>query len=189
MTPGEAALRNAPAAFTPASAAFRLATSASGAAGSRNRDRAGAGRRLAARAAGIAEHPLRQVRELRQVLIDEGVAGAGETGQPVLDIGRVARLRHLAVVDEVDAGLDLFLHHLGDGGADPRRRAPRGRPARLPPWRTSSGSGRPAAAGCRYGSSETAPPDAIFRSAFRKLILENTSSRRKPGPPFSGTGR
>jgi hypothetical protein len=34
MTPGEAALRNAPAAFTPASAAFRLSMSASGAAGS-----------------------------------------------------------------------------------------------------------------------------------------------------------
>src|SRR5271169_1672487 len=34
MTPGEAALRNAPAAFTPARAAFRLSMSASGAAGS-----------------------------------------------------------------------------------------------------------------------------------------------------------
>ena len=76
-------------------------------------DRRVAGRRLAARAAGIAEHALFQQRELGQVLIDEGVAGAAEAVEPVLDVGGVARLRHLAVIDQVDAGRRLFLHHLG----------------------------------------------------------------------------
>src|SRR6516165_12298250 len=84
-------------------------------------DRAGAGGRSAPRSAGIAEHPLRQVRELGQVLIDKGIAAAAETGQPVLDVGGVARFRHLAIVDEIDTCLDLLLHHLGDGGADPCR--------------------------------------------------------------------
>jgi hypothetical protein len=51
----------------------------------------------------------------------ESIAASGETGQPVLDVGGVARLRHLAVVDEIDARVDLFLYHLGNGRADPGR--------------------------------------------------------------------
>jgi len=86
-----------------------------------HRDRRVAGRRLAPRAAGIAEYAALQAREIGEVLIDEGVAAAAETVEPVLDVGRVARLRHFAVVDQIDAGLGLFAYHLGDRIADARR--------------------------------------------------------------------
>ena len=62
-----------------------------------------------------------QLGETGQVLVDEGIAGAAEAGEPILDVGGIARLRHLAVVDEVDAGLGLLLHHLGDRRAHARR--------------------------------------------------------------------
>ncbi len=143
------------AAFTCASAALRLSTSVARRLRIAHADRRVAGRRLAPRAAGIAEHPLRELREVGEVLVDEGVAGAAEAVEPVLDVGGVARLRQFAVVDEVDAGIGLLLDHLGDGRAHPLRPARRDRPARLPPWRTSSGSGRPAAAGCRCAWSES----------------------------------
>ena len=55
-----------------------------------------------------------------EVLIDEGVAGAAEAVEPVLDVGGVARLRHFAVVDEVDAGIGLLPDHLGDRRAHAR---------------------------------------------------------------------
>ena len=83
-------------------------------------DRSVAGRRLAPRAAGIAEHALRELRKLGEVLVDEGVAGAAEAVEPVLDVGRVARLRHFAVVDQVDAGLGLLADHLCDRRAHAR---------------------------------------------------------------------
>ena len=83
-------------------------------------DRRVAGRRLAARAARIAEHALLQPREIGEVLVDEGVAGAAETVEPVLDVGGIARLRHFPVIDEVDAGRRLLLHHLRHGGAHAR---------------------------------------------------------------------
>ena len=112
-TPGEAALRNPPADVTPASAALRLSTSVRAACGSRTLIGALQAGRLAARAAGIAEHALRQAREFGEVLVDEGVAGAAEAVQAVLDVGGVARLRQFAVVDEIDAGLGLLADHLG----------------------------------------------------------------------------
>ena len=84
-------------------------------------DRSVAGRRLAARSAGIAEHALGEIGEVGEILVHEGVAGAAEAGEPVLDVGGIARLRHLAVVDEIDAGLDLLAHHLGDRRAHARR--------------------------------------------------------------------
>ena len=77
-----------------------------------HRDRRVAGGGLAARAPGIAEHALGEVREIDEVLIDEGVAGAAEAREPIFHIGGVARLRHFAVVDVVDAGVGLLLHHL-----------------------------------------------------------------------------
>src|SRR5690242_3222143 len=43
---------------------------------------------------------------------------AAETGQAVLDIGGVARLADLAVVDDVDAGVDLPAHRLVDGATN-----------------------------------------------------------------------
>ena len=84
-------------------------------------DRPGAGRRLAPRASGVAEHALREPRELRQILIDKGVAGPAKAGHPVFDIGGIARFRHLAVIDQVDAGIGLLLDDLGNRFADARR--------------------------------------------------------------------
>jgi hypothetical protein len=55
----------------------------------------------------IAKDAFRQGGEVRQVLIDERVAGAAESGKPILDVGGIARLRHLAVIDDVDAGFPL----------------------------------------------------------------------------------
>src|SRR5207302_7945570 len=85
-----------------------------------HRDRRIAGRRLAPRAAWIAEHALLQLREVREVLIDEGVAGAAETREAILDVSRVARLREFAVIDHVDAGIRLLSHDLAHGGAHAR---------------------------------------------------------------------
>ena len=84
-------------------------------------DRAVAGRRLAARAARVTEHALGELRELGEVLVDEGVAGAAEAVEAVFDVRGVAWLRHLAVVDEVDAGRHLPAHHLGHCRAYPGR--------------------------------------------------------------------
>ena len=50
------------------------------------------------------------------------MALAAEPVEPVLDVGGVARLRHLAVVDDVDTGIGLVTddigHRLGDTGAE-----------------------------------------------------------------------
>jgi hypothetical protein len=54
---------------------------------------------LAPRPAGIAEHALRQIGKVYQVLINEGVSGSSKTRKPILDVGRVTRLRHFAVTD------------------------------------------------------------------------------------------
>src|SRR4029077_13680045 len=40
---------------------------------------------------------------------------AGKPGQPVGDIGRVTRLRHLAVIDDVDARLGLAADDVENG--------------------------------------------------------------------------
>jgi hypothetical protein len=46
------------------------------------------------------------------------MARASESVQPILDIGGVARLAHLAVVDDGHACRDLLSHGQGDGGED-----------------------------------------------------------------------
>ena len=79
-----------------------------------DRDRRVARGRLAPRSSRIAEHPLRQAREIREVLVDERVALAAESAQSILDVRRVTRLAHLAVVDHVDARFGLLLHDLLD---------------------------------------------------------------------------
>jgi hypothetical protein len=84
-------------------------------------DRRVAGRRLSTRASRIAEHALLQVGEVCQVLVDEGVADAAESTQSILDVRRVARFAHLAVVDHVDAGLCLLANHVLDRRCDPLR--------------------------------------------------------------------
>jgi len=78
-------------------------------------DRRVAGWRLAAGAAGVAENALFQAREIGKVLIDERVAGSAKSVEPILDIRGVARLRHFAVVDQVNARLGLLLHDFGHG--------------------------------------------------------------------------
>src|SRR5512133_3182188 len=44
-----------------------------------------------------------------------------ETAQAFINVGDEARLAELAVVDDVDAEIDLLAHDLGDRGAQPRR--------------------------------------------------------------------
>ena len=84
-------------------------------------DRPRAGRRPAPRAAGIAEHPPRQLGKLGEILVDERVALAAEAVQAVLDVRRIARLAHLAVVNDVEPALDLSLHDLVDRSTHARR--------------------------------------------------------------------
>ena len=116
-------------------------------------DRAGAGRRLPARPARIAEHPLGHLREVHQVAVLERLARAAEPVQAVLDVGGVARLAQLAVVDD-----GRCRRRSACGRPPPPRRecarpARARRPARLLPARTSCGSGRPGEGGCRCGWS------------------------------------
>ena len=102
-------------------------------------DRRVAGGRLAARAARIAEHAFFQAREVGKILVHERIARAAESVEPVLDVGGVARLRQLAVIDQVDAGIGLLA---GRFRPPPRARAwqvPLDRRVRLLPWRTSCG--------------------------------------------------
>ena len=116
-----------------------------------NGDRPVAGRRLAACAARIAEDAPCQLGKFDQILIDEAVAGAAEAGQPVLDVGGIGRLAHLAVIDDIDSGGDLFADDIVDRGGNARLQRAAFRPARPLPWRTWSAPDRPGAAGCRYG--------------------------------------
>ena len=88
-------------------------------------DRRVARRRLPARAPGVAEHALGEVGEADEILVDERVAGAAEAGEAILDVGRVARLAHLAVVDDVHARLGLLADDLLDGGRDATRQRSR----------------------------------------------------------------
>ena len=64
-------------------------------------------------------------RKLLEVGEREAVARAAEAVEPLQHIGGVARLRHFAVVDDVDAGLDLLArrleHRLGDPALERRR--------------------------------------------------------------------
>src|SRR5690606_6407349 len=75
-------------------------------------DRRGARRRLAPRAAGVAEHPRLGAGELLEVLELVLSGLAAEARQAVLDVSRVARLRHLAVTDHADPGLLLPVDHV-----------------------------------------------------------------------------
>ena len=83
-------------------------------------DRRIARRGFPARAARVAEHALGEVRKFDEVLVDEGVARTAESAEAVLDVGGVARLRHLAVVDDVHARSGLLLHDFLHRGADAR---------------------------------------------------------------------
>src|SRR5207253_8651043 len=56
-----------------------------------------------------------------EVRVRRRLAFAAEAVQPILDVGCVAWLRHLAVVDDVDAGGGLARDDLRDGVTDARR--------------------------------------------------------------------
>ena len=75
---------------------------------------------LAPGAAGIAEHAPRQFGEIDEILVGERMALAAKARKPVLDVGRVARLRDLAVIDDIDPGRGLLLDDFGDGSPDAR---------------------------------------------------------------------
>ena len=59
-----------------------------------------------------------EAREILQVGGSPSRGIAGEPGDPVLDVGGVADLGHLAVGDQIDAGLDLAPDCLVDAGPD-----------------------------------------------------------------------
>jgi hypothetical protein len=86
-----------------------------------NADRGITRRCLAAGTARIAENAFFEPREIRQILIDEGITGAAEPVEPVLDVGGVARLRHFSIVDQIDARIGLFSDDLGDRRFHPCR--------------------------------------------------------------------
>ena len=67
---------------------------------------------------------LQDARELDQVLARLARRVAGETGQPIADVGGVGDLAHLSVAHHVDACGDLPPHDVRDGVGDgPARRA------------------------------------------------------------------
>ena len=84
-------------------------------------DRRVARRRLPPRASRVAEHTLREVGKSDEILVDERIAGAAETAQSILDVGRIARLAHFAVVDDVDTRVGLLPHDFFDRQRDTLR--------------------------------------------------------------------
>src|SRR4029079_16827369 len=70
-------------------------------------DRRGARGRLAARAAGVADHPRLAAGKLLEVLELVLPGLAAEAREAVLDVSRVARLGHLAMPDHADSGAPL----------------------------------------------------------------------------------
>ncbi len=83
-------------------------------------DRPVAGRRATTRAAGITEHPRGHLGKLDEIAVLQRMALATEPVEAILDVGGVARLAHLAVVDEIDAGAHLLAHDLGHRRPDAR---------------------------------------------------------------------
>src|SRR6266545_4114074 len=79
-----------------------------------------AGRRPPPRAARVPEYPARHPGEVHEVPVLQRLARAGEPPEAVLDVGGVARLAVLAVVDDVDADLDLLANDLRHRRPDPR---------------------------------------------------------------------
>ena len=77
-----------------------------------------------------------------------------EAAEPAAGVGLPAALRVLAVVDDVDAALDLLAHDLVDRLFDARLEGVVHRVvvADAPAW---SGAGRPAGEGCRRGSEDS----------------------------------
>src|SRR5262249_46514481 len=58
--------------------------------------------------------------KLDEIAVLQRMALTAEAVEPVLDVGGVARLAHLAVVDQIDPGAHLLAHDLGDRRSDAR---------------------------------------------------------------------
>ena len=72
-------------------------------------DRTGAAQPLEHLRSGELDHALAEIRIVRQVALRLGREGfAAETGETILDVGRVADLAGLAVADDIDADGDLM---------------------------------------------------------------------------------
>ncbi len=78
-------------------------------------DRCVAGRRLAMLAPRIIEHTGLGSRVRFEVLEHIAVAAAAEAREPILDVSSIAGLRHLAVIDYVEACLQLPVDDEFDG--------------------------------------------------------------------------
>ena len=127
--------------------------------------------------------------------------GAAEAVQAILDVCRVARLRHLAVVDDAPRPLRAaFANDLVHRALDASREGPPRPRARHPPWRSSCGSGRLASASCRYVWSRCglprspSPADAsrrcppVLRYSVRH-VDRDCPHRSKEGVSMSTTDR
>ena len=77
-------------------------------------------RRFAPRTAWVAKHLALQHGEVGQVLVDKTVARAAKPAQTVFDVGGIAGLAHLAVVDQINPCLGLQAHHLSHRLANAR---------------------------------------------------------------------
>ena len=165
---------------------------------SRTADRRVAARHLPAGAPAIAVHLLMQPGIVHQVGIRRRLALAAEAVQAVLDVGRVARLRHLAVVDDVDAGGGRLADDVGHGVANARGERVAARRACPPPSRTSCESDLPDAAGCPYGSSGNGRGCVAWRQqsiiggstcAFRTSHRRTSHHRTTPRPLMVGVAQ
>ncbi len=105
-----------------------------------HRDLGRAGGRGTPGAARVAEHLRLGAGEILQVLELVLPASPPKPDQAVLDIGRVARLRHLAVADHGDPGLHLARDHLAVAHPRSPRPASPARPPRRLRARTSASS-------------------------------------------------
>src|SRR6185436_20791492 len=69
---------------------------------------------------GVAEHALGHLRELHQVPVRERLARAAKSVEAILDVSGVARLAHLAIAGDGDAGVALLADHLRHRPPDAR---------------------------------------------------------------------
>ena len=113
------------------------------------RDRTGAGRAAQGLRPGHARHRGVELGIAHGIERRLARRVAGEAGQAIGDIGRIAGLRHLAVIDDVDAGLDLAADDIPTAARTARRAPPRRKPV-PDPWRPAARPAASAAAGCRY---------------------------------------
>jgi hypothetical protein len=77
-----------------------------------------AGRCLAMLATRVGKHPCLGVGEVFDVLEHEAIAGAAKAVEAVFDVGGIAGLGHLTIIDDVDAGGDLLARDISHRFSD-----------------------------------------------------------------------